>query len=1039
MKANRHIKLFWHSRSFLLLISVLLCWGCEKNKQRDVSNFNAAFDAYVSRMDDAFSACETYNCINALSLPVYEIDTAGRPVFWNAAALTISVPDAKTSIVETQKTTYLLRSHEHWRYLIPLRHKAEAQQQKWLSTEIGPYFRNATYAISAPSSSRPYQLDHISVQPSLGWKYILIYFFGLSLLFLLIIRQSKFLIGLIGDWYGSVITILLLICSRLLFGNPTIMQAFADHTIFQHRLSGWVFSPSLGELFLNMLLFFVITIFLFRTFDDRPIRRFEGGQRWAVLISGYLLVIGSILSFVYVTKQVVIGSSIDFQFDKIYVLDANTHVFIISVLLFICSLFFISYLLIKTLGKTGTRFIHRLISFFIAAVITIPIFLRADMHISAIGFYILVLSILSLMDLFVESKQKSISWLVLWLVTIASGTTALLYAHNSIAYFSKAEAFAKDLSQQSTKDTPQDVPSVYDWALFESWEIIGQDGQPPLEIVNEKNIPPAGLTRQIKNKQYQAVIHRSTPGTVALVSRSHDQVIQFISLFSFLFTSLILIVLLVFILHSIFPFIPKQWNIRFNRRRSIRRRIQYVIFSVLVISFATVFAVTSFYMQDLQANRTDDMTADQRQGIQFIQSYFNQLPVGTDIATLPFRPTFNFSYAIYTMRGKRLITNQAEQATIYPPYSMTTYADRPASINMIREHNYSHAFQQVRLLDQPFIVEVSSEQSRSKDNYLINNLLGTLLNLYIFLFVIASSLALAFSDTITRPLLKLREKFSSVTIGRSNEPIDYDSDDEVGELIKDYNRMLTKIEDSVNTLAMTERELAWREMAKQVAHEIKNPLTPMKLSLQHLQFAIKRDPDRAEELINRVGKTLLEQIDNLSRIASEFSNFAKMPKPENKQVVLNDIASSVHDLFRKRADMDINLYIPIDEIYVFGDPHYMTRVLINLLKNATQAIPPNRRGVIDIHVYKEEDDAIIKVTDNGTGIPKEIRDKVFQPNFTSKNSGTGLGLAICANIIESFNGKIYFETTVDIGTTFFIEIPLMHKEENFKTENRVIL
>ena len=462
---------------------------------------------------------------------------------------------------------------------------------------------------------------------------------------------------------------------------------------------------------------------------------------------------------------------------------------------------------------------------------------------------------------------------------------------------------------------------------------------------------------------------------------------------------------------------------------------------MLILSFATVFAVTSFYLRDLRTENSSETIGDQELGLHFFTEHLKNI----DTKQLGAGNVDNWEHLesrfyLFSNAGNWL-NMRTETQFVRPPFQLTSHANNEITPQVVslKSDQWISRFKHIQIQGTPFIIGVSDLKSTFDDNYFVNNLLGTLLNLYIFLFVIASSIALTFSDTITRPLLKLREKFSSVKIGHSNERIEWHSNDELGQLIDEYNRMLGKIEESVTTLAMTERELAWREMAKQVAHEIKNPLTPMKLSLQHLQLAIKREPDRAEELIGRVGKTLLEQIENLSQIASEFSNFAKMPKPENKEVILNEVASSVHDLFRKREDMDINLYIPIDEIYVFGDKHYMTRVLINLLKNAIQAIPNERRGTIDIHVYKEKENAVITVIDNGTGIPENIRDKVFQPNFTSKNSGTGLGLAICANIIESFNGKIYFETKVGKGTTFFIEIPLMHMADNFKQEKHVIL
>jgi len=259
-------------------------------------------------------------------------------------------------------------------------------------------------------------------------------------------------------------------------------------------------------------------------------------------------------------------------------------------------------------------------------------------------------------------------------------------------------------------------------------------------------------------------------------------------------------------------------------------------------------------------------------------------------------------------------------------------------------------------------------------------------------------------------------------------------------LINEYNLLTEKLDESVDILARTERDVAWREMAKQVAHEIKNPLTPMKLSIQYLEKAVKANPDNAQELIERISITLIEQINNLNQIANEFSNFATMPKASNEKIIINEIVEAIHDLFRKREDMEIRMTEPIDDLFVFADRNHLVRILNNIVKNAIQAIPTDQQGKIKISLTKEGGKAVVSVKDNGTGIPDHMKDKVFTPNFTTKSSGTGLGLAISANMIESFNGKIYFETQVGEGTTFFVEIPLMRLEDNFpENRNRVTL
>ncbi|MFQ5447508.1 MAG: ATP-binding protein, partial [Saprospiraceae bacterium] len=307
--------------------------------------------------------------------------------------------------------------------------------------------------------------------------------------------------------------------------------------------------------------------------------------------------------------------------------------------------------------------------------------------------------------------------------------------------------------------------------------------------------------------------------------------------------------------------------------------------------------------------------------------------------------------------------------------------------------------------------------------------MSTLLNVYVFLLLIAGGLAIVVANSITKALSELSTSIQRLKLGY-NEPIVWTRKDEIGSLVAAYNQAVKKIEESSRLLAQSEREGAWREMAKQVAHEIKNPLTPMKLSIQYLQHAYKANAKDLEPLLKRVSSTLIEQIESLSQIANEFSNFAKMPKAENSQFSLNDLSMSVYNLFAaERPDMDISLWIPDKEFVIYADRSHLTRVLNNLFKNAIQAIPDDRQGVIELSLSQEKDKVLLRVCDNGSGIPVEIQEKVFTPNFSTKTSGTGLGLAICKSIIESFGGDIWFETEPGKGTTFFVELPLVEAQE----------
>jgi two-component system, NtrC family, nitrogen regulation sensor histidine kinase NtrY len=229
-------------------------------------------------------------------------------------------------------------------------------------------------------------------------------------------------------------------------------------------------------------------------------------------------------------------------------------------------------------------------------------------------------------------------------------------------------------------------------------------------------------------------------------------------------------------------------------------------------------------------------------------------------------------------------------------------------------------------------------------------------------------------------------------------------------------------------LAQNERETAWREMARQVAHEIKNPLTPMKLNIQYLQQALKSGYANIEELTVKVTESLIEQIDNLSYIASEFSNFAKMPEARPEEVDLNELLERIGELYLNE-NIKVLIEKTAEKMIVYADRNQLLRMFTNIMENAVQSIPEGRNGEISVTAQHDDDTVMVSFTDNGRGIPDDVAEKIFQPYFTTKSSGTGLGLAMTKKIIEFWKGSIWFETEDNKGTTFFIRIPLLNTKE----------
>jgi two-component system, NtrC family, nitrogen regulation sensor histidine kinase NtrY len=304
----------------------------------------------------------------------------------------------------------------------------------------------------------------------------------------------------------------------------------------------------------------------------------------------------------------------------------------------------------------------------------------------------------------------------------------------------------------------------------------------------------------------------------------------------------------------------------------------------------------------------------------------------------------------------------------------------------------------------------------------IASFLVAIVNIYSVLFILSVIIAVILSNFITGPLNLIRHKLSDVKLGKSNELIEWRGNDEIGSLIREYNRMIIELSESADRLAQSERESAWREMARQVAHEIKNPLTPMMLSVQHLERAAKDKAPDFDKKLERFNKTMIEQIETLSNIATEFSLLAKMPTVKFEPVNLNELINNVCGLFNIPGELRVSARLD-EGLLVHADKGQLLRVFNNLIKNAAQAVAPGETGVVEITGKRKDGEIIISVKDNGSGIPEEMQHKIFTPNFTTKTSGSGLGLAIAKSIVEEAGGKISFNSQEGKGSEFNLVLP----------------
>ena len=321
------------------------------------------------------------------------------------------------------------------------------------------------------------------------------------------------------------------------------------------------------------------------------------------------------------------------------------------------------------------------------------------------------------------------------------------------------------------------------------------------------------------------------------------------------------------------------------------------------------------------------------------------------------------------------------------------------------------------VLSMPFFDSEEELKAEQRD------ILSNILNSFTFIFVIFVVLSFLASRILTYPFKFLTEKIKTTTLSNLNEPLVWPAEDEIGLMVGEYNKMLANLEKSKRALALSEKESAWREMAQQVAHEIKNPLTPMKLKLQHLKRVLAEAPNLGVDF-NKPIDNLLSQVETLSDIATSFSSFAKMPMPKSERINLSEVLKKSVRLFHE-DNIEIKTNIPKQAVWVMADDQLLGRIFNNLILNAAQAMPEGERCVLEVELVVTHNKARITFMDNGSGIPEEISEKIFIPKFSTKAEGSGIGLAIAKRGVEHAGGSIWFESVSGEGTTFYLEFPLI--------------
>ena len=549
---------------------------------------------------------------------------------------------------------------------------------------------------------------------------------------------------------------------------------------------------------------------------------------------------------------------------------------------------------------------------------------------------------------------------------------------------------------------------------------------------------------------YDHMIYKFDDKTYIIVSNRSLRLVDYLISFPYLFVFYFVFVISITMIGN-----PKLRKLIIPH--DLRFRIQLAIISVVLISLLFVAAGTIYYNIKEYQNRHQ---VDLQEKMNSISEEINRRLTTVDSITPELRQwlfeelynlsnIFRTDINIYDVKGELIASSRPE---IFRK-GITSERMNAGAFYELSERYQLNYFQPEKIGNLSYLSAYEPIMNNRGDylGYLnlpyftrqdelkqgISTFIVAFINLYLFLFLASVIVAVVMSNKITLPLSLIREKLKGIQLGKKNEPIHYQAQDEIGALVREYNHKVEELAESAELLAKSERESAWREMAKQVAHEIKNPLTPMKLNIQYLQRAKAEGKEHFDDFFDRVTQNLVEQIDTLSAIATEFSNFAQIPKAKNEVFDLIEVLKNVCELFPDTRDENLHFSFQMNnlkEVLIYADKEQLSRAFLNLIKNAIQSIPSEQIGQINISVQKDESVALVAISDNGTGISEEAQQHLFEPNFTTKTSGMGLGLSIVQNIILSFGGIITYKTSATTGTTFFIEIPCY--QSNTVNENK---
>ena len=593
--------------------------------------------------------------------------------------------------------------------------------------------------------------------------------------------------------------------------------------------------------------------------------------------------------------------------------------------------------------------------------------------------------------------------------------------------------------------------SVYAFAIYNNNKLSSSNNDYPFPTT----IDPSSFTynefRIVNRDGYEELWYRANLDKVIVIARQDNFFIESITLFAYLFCSFLIVTVIFNLLNKLVGGKIQSGKFRPFWQFTIRNQVHGTIIAISIFSFLVIGITTILFFISRYHNNNREklsrtihvMENEIRNSIDTLSTNDIQLMDFDSAAEKKLDETVNTVAGIHVMDINLYdLDGNLKVSSLPLPYKKGIVSKKMDPIafyhlNQLKDVQFSQEQVIGNLEYLSNYVSVRDEKGKeyaylnipyfeSQNNLQdeISNFLVTIINLNAFIFLVAGIIALFITNRITESFSLISNKMKEVNLEKTNEEIVWTRNDEIGELVNEYNKMVKKLDVSAQLLAKSEREGAWREMARQVAHEIKNPLTPMKLNLQYLQMAIDNNSPGVKNISTYVSNILLEQIEHLSQIASDFAQFANIGNSKNQLFDINRTLVNVASLYSTNEKQEVKTHFSNGEIIIEADKTQINRLFTNLLQNAVQSVPEKRKAIIEIESTISEKNVIVSIKDNGTGIPPEMYSKIFIPNFTTKTSGTGLGLAMCKGIVEKINGKIWFETKEGQWTVFYVQLPL---------------